>query len=92
MSSIYLEIEDLLQEKEVFISGINGRPTHSDSYMTILSYKALDNAWKEISNKYNKTTWENVSNYWISQGYLTPTLYLLGKQIKRHIEKDFETI
>ena len=38
------EVEDYLQQEKVFVSGIDGRVTHMDSYMTVLDFPTFDKA------------------------------------------------
>jgi hypothetical protein len=44
MNSMMNEVEDYLQEQGVFISGLNGRVTHMDSYMTVMDFPTFDKA------------------------------------------------
>jgi len=78
-------LEDKLQEGNVFVSGINGRPTHSDSYMTVLDFVALDKAWETIKDSQSKEEWELACAYWVSQKSICPILCLLGLTIKRKL-------
>jgi len=75
------EIEDYLQEQGVFLNGLTGEPAHSDSYMTVISFKALEEAFN--NSKFKKEVWEHCVEEWIYQGYLTPIKKLLGLTIKR---------
>jgi hypothetical protein len=43
MSKLW-ELEDYLQEQGVYVSGINGRVCHMDSYMTCMEFKKFDEA------------------------------------------------
>jgi hypothetical protein len=38
------ELEDYLQHEGVFVSGIDGRHTHMDSYMTVIDFTVFDKA------------------------------------------------
>jgi len=44
MDSYMNEVEDYLQEQGVFVSGLNGRESHMDSYMTVMDFPAFDKA------------------------------------------------
>lgn len=80
------DIEEYLQSKIVFISGINGRRTHMDSYMTIIDFTALQNAVKE--NSYTREDWTEAARYWAAMGYLSPTIKLLSITIKRWLDEN----
>ena len=80
------DIEDYLQNKNVFVSGINGRRTHMDSYMTVIDFTALQNAVKE--NPYTREDWTEATRYWNQMGYLSPTIKLLSLTIKRWLEEN----
>lgn len=80
------QMEDELQKRNVFVNGINGRPSHSDSYMTVIDTTAFDKAWEEIKDMATKEEWLEYADYWKEQGYLTPTLKLLGLWTKRKAE------
>jgi len=79
------DLEDKFQEGNVFVSGINGRPTHSDSYMTVLDFVALNKVWESIKDSCTKEKWELACSYWESQKSISPILCLLGMTIKRKL-------
>ena len=81
-----LEIEDSLQEHDVFVSGIDGRPTHSDSYMTVLDYGALRTYLKQ--NKFSRKDWEEAIIYWKQMSYLSPVLGLLSLTMERYLNTE----
>ena len=82
-----LDIEEYLGDNNVFLSGINGRPAHSDSYMTILDFSALQKAVGK-GNLFTRQEWTEAAEYWIEVGYLTPTLKILGLTTKRWLSED----
>ena len=87
MSNIALEIEGFLQEKNnIFVSGIDGRPTHPDSYMTVIEFVPLFEAIDEIKDKYTREQWLEAANYWIRHNYLSPVQGMLGGIIKRKFD------
>ncbi len=78
------EIEDSLQDAMVFV-GSDGRLAHSDSYNTIVDYKALD-AW------YTKQTFGaddlgKASDYWKSNTNIGPCLKQVAYFIDRRLRE-----
>lgn len=82
--AIRLVIEDYLQSKNVFLNGLNDKPAHMDSYMTVIDYENLKKALEE--SKFTKEQWESCIPEWEHYGYLSPMSALLGKIIKRYLE------
>jgi len=80
MSKI-LEIEDYLQDKDVFINGISGKPAHMDSYMSIIDFKKLEQAVKKSS--FTQKEWKEAAESWEVVSYISPTTKLLSKTIQR---------
>lgn len=76
-----LEIEDYLQENKVFVNGITGRTCHSDSYMTIVEFKALDQALSD--SKFSKERWAESVEYWLTNPNMQPPLRLVAFQVCR---------
>jgi hypothetical protein len=85
------QIEDELQQRNVFVNGISGKPAHSDAYMTVIDIEAFDKAWEEIKDMATREQWLAFCEDWIYYGYLTPTLKLLGLWTKRKVEAYFTT-
>jgi len=85
-SSVTDSMEDLLSEHNCFVNGFTNKPSHSDSYMTVLDFIALNKAWEIIKNNYTKEQWLSACGYWKSQNYLSPILGLLGMTIERKFE------
>lgn len=79
------EIEDYLQSQYVFENGLNGKPAHMDSYMTIIDIKKLTNALK--TSPFTKDDMMNASAHWEKQAYLSPILKLLAIYVNRYYDK-----
>jgi hypothetical protein len=79
------EIEDFMQNKNVFQNAIDGRPAHTDSYNTIIDYKNLADVINEIKNNYTLDQWGNIEQYWRGNSYLSPNQAQLANYIKRYI-------
>lgn len=79
----YTEAEDMLTTFNVFVNGITGKPSHSDSYMTVLDFTQFEKAWTEIKDKFSQEDWLSFADYWENTGYLSPVLELLGRTVKR---------
>ena len=80
-----MEIEDFLQGKCVFISGIDGRNQHMDSYMTIIDYDKLKKNLNEIKNNYTINQWKQISNHWNEHAYLSPNQAQLSSFVNHYI-------
>lgn len=78
------DIEDELYQYKIFITGLDGRQAHMDSYMTIMDGNAFDKMWKAIGKKYTKEQWLVWADNWIYFGYLSPTVKLFGLTVKRY--------
>lgn len=77
-------IEDFLQEEEVFVSGIDGRVSHMDSYMTVIDFGALRTAIKKST--FSRTEWEAATKHWQQNSHLTPCIKLLALTMKRYLD------
>lgn len=80
------EMEELLQDAGVFRNGIDDRPAHMDSYMTVIDFVIFEKTWFEIKDKFTKEEWLDSAEYWLSMGYLSPTIKLLSRLITRKFE------
>lgn len=80
-----LEVEDSLRDANVFINGISGKPSHSDSYMTIVDFAKLEEwfAKKEFTNDQLKYCVE----YWSTNSNNQPPLKLVSGFVGRKIDK-----
>ncbi len=81
-----LEIEDSLQEFEVFTNGFSGKPCHSDSYMTLVDFNKLDRALDHIMAKFPERMQDCVE-YWTTSQNMQPPLRLVGLTLKRRLNK-----
>jgi len=81
-----MEIEDHLQESGVFENGIDGRPAHMDAYITVIDYKKLDCAFRDIKNNYTVEQWRQIAGHWESHAYLSPNQAQLSFWVKRQLE------
>lgn len=79
------EVEDILHEAGVYVSGIDGRITDMGAYMTVTDYSVLVPKLLEIKGNYTSEQWAEMAEHWIWQGYLGPNWYLLGKEVQRTI-------
>lgn len=81
--SLLWELEDYLQNANVFISGINGRVTHMDSYMTVMDFEAFDKAMEKVpftKNQLMEAAWQ--MNY---HSYLSPMAGLASALIQNKL-------
>lgn len=79
--SILDEVEDYLQEQNVFVSGINDRPCHMDSYMTVMSFEKMDEALK--APPFTPEQMLEAAKGMEGFAYLSPMAALASKVIKR---------
>lgn len=83
MSKLW-EIEDYLQSKDVFENGLNGRPCHMDSYMTVINFTNLKVALNSIP--FSKDEIIDACSNWEASSYLSPIHKLLSIYVKRDLE------
>lgn len=78
-------VEDFLQHNKVFINGITGNTAHSDSYMTIVDYDALEKALNAVDDKFKPTKedWKVCIDYWKNNVNMQPPLRLVSAYIGR---------
>lgn len=78
-------LEDFFQTNGVFVNGITGRRCHSDSYMTVASFTALDAALKLLEEAYHPTLedWTPALRYWLENPNMQPPLILVARCIAR---------
>ena len=77
-----MEIEDFLQDSMVFVSGFDPtRRAHSDSYMTIVEFPALDRAL--ATDQFTREEWLAAAEYWTTNENMQPPLKLVGLITKR---------
>lgn len=79
-------IEDFLQHAGVFVSGVDNRRCHSDSYMTCVEYSALDAALALLEEQYHPTPddWLGLLKTW-SGGNTQIPLRLVCLTVARRI-------
>lgn len=78
-------IEGHLQTQGVFRNGFDGRPCHSDSYMTIVDFAALDAAFAD--SEFSAENWRYACDYWTTNENMQPPLRLVGFTIIRKLDK-----
>lgn len=73
-------IEDFLQHNNVFLNGITGQPCHSDSYMTVLDFKASEKCVTLLEETFKpiKKDWQNLVNSWLGSPNTQPPLRLFA--------------
>lgn len=82
----YLEVLDFFQEKECFVSMIDGTPRDSGSYGTLLSYSKVIESVPEAVEKFGIDILEKSATIFISWEH-SPIDVLLGKEIQRQLKK-----
>mgnify|MGYP000349516555 CR=1 FL=1 len=78
-----LSFLDYLDEKEVWRSGIDDRPTHQDSYMTVMDVALFDQAMKTLPAVFTKEVLVEVIGYEKVQGL--PMSNLLARKLERFL-------
>ena len=81
MDSKMNEVEDFLQARNVFISGINGRSSHMDAYMTILDFPTFDKALE--NPPFTKEELLKAAEEMMGFAYLSPMACLTAKLIRK---------
>ena len=89
MSKLW-ELEDYLQNQGVYVSGINGRVSHMDSYMTCMEFKKFDEAMAKAPftrEELLEAAWQ--MNY---HSYLSPMANLTSNLIQNKLCMAFSPI
>lgn len=82
---LLMRIEDHLQLSKVFRNGFTGNTCHSDSYMTIVDFAALDAAF--ANSEFSPEEWKYACEYWNTNENMQPPLRLVGATITRKLNK-----
>jgi hypothetical protein len=69
-------IEDYLDEHEIFVNGLSGRPGSLGAYMTVIDPGKLKAALEE--SDFTEQELIQASDYWKRQAYLSPSFGLLA--------------
>ena len=80
MDSQMNAVEDYLQEAKVFVSGIDDRVCHMDSYMTVMDYKAFDKAME--NPPFTKPELLRAADEMSGFAYMSPMAMLTAYQIQ----------
>jgi hypothetical protein len=80
------DMEQLFQDAGVFRNGMNDRPSHMYSYMTVIDFQILDKTFSEIKDKFTREEWLDACEYWLGMNYLSPMAGFLARTIKRKLE------
>ena len=83
-----LVLIDLFQDGHCFLNGIKNTPCHSDSYMTVLDYDAVDKTLKIIQDEYSlpKEKWLDFCDFWVNHTNRQPITCLLGLHLRRKFQ------
>lgn len=76
-----LEIEDYLQEKDVFVNGLTDVSSSIDSYLTVIAFNKLEEVLQVT--KFKKEQWASAVRYWKETEL--PITVLLSKIITRKL-------
>jgi hypothetical protein len=81
-----MEVEDSLQEAGIFRNGIRDTPCHSDSYMTLVCYRRLDQ-WMPAQT-FPRDLLDYCIQYWSTNPNMQPPLRIVAASLKRFLEKN----
>lgn len=79
-----LTVEDSLQQAHVFLNGFSNRPCHSDSYMTVVDFAALD-AWLK-TEPFTLEVLQYCVEYWQTNENMQPPLKIVSASVARHFK------
>lgn len=83
--SMIMELEDALQEAEVFRNGFRPEQTaHSDSYMTIVDYDSLESFFAKEG--FSPEQWQIAVNYFLTNPNMQPPLKLVAYMAIRRLK------
>lgn len=79
----FLGVLEYLQERrDVFISGVDGRPTDPNSYMTVVEPPALRRAIEDSSSGISNGLWDATADFFESAPNWSPILKITAGLIK----------
>lgn len=80
-----LVLEDFLQHNKVFVNGMTGRPSHSDSYMTCVDFNVLDATIKLLNETVGAvpSDWLPFAKSWAFGINMQPPFRLVGRLLIR---------
>lgn len=80
-------LEDYLQHNGVFVSSVDGKPRHSDSYGTLLHYERATAAITLLQGKVKPEVeeWLPILRVWLECPNMTPPLRLFAAMVARVI-------
>ena len=82
--SLLWDIEQFLQDENVFENGLNGRPAHMDSYMTVIDFGKLKAAVAKAP--FSKDELFAACKEWEASSYLSPIHKLLSIYVKKMVD------
>lgn len=78
------DVLDYLDSCKCFLNGLNGRPAHMESYMTVLDFNALEKALKEAP--FSDEDLEVTADSLHFRAYLSPINELTALQIDKFLK------
>lgn len=79
------EIEDYLQEKEVFLNGLRNTPCHMDAYMTVVDFANLDKAI--ALGDFDEDLVDSATNWWLTNPNSQPPIKMVALHWRRALGK-----
>jgi deoxycytidine triphosphate deaminase len=79
------EFLDKLDSNNCWVSGLDGRQSHMDSYMTVPNYQNIEDVLKRERDNYTLTQWKEIIDYSKHFSYLSPNSFILARMIERFI-------
>jgi hypothetical protein len=80
------EIEDRLDDFEVFQNGINGGQASLGAYMTVIDFNNLNTAWDVLIKEFSIKDLNKCIGHWKYQSYLSPTFNILAGYFKNKLK------
>jgi len=81
-----LEVEEWLQDNDVFYNGISNKSCHSDSYMTMVNFENLDKAIQDA--EFKESVIKDTIAYWMETGVVS--LKCAARVWKRKLEQELK--
>lgn len=79
------QFEDEMDEFGIFVSGIDGRQTHRESYNTVMDFDKMKLFLGKKQLNFTVDEWQEIYKYFDSIAYLSPMNGLVACRIKRII-------
>lgn len=84
---VFLDVEDFLNDRQVFRNLLHDRPSNPGSYMSYVDQRRWDECKMDLINAFGSLALRDAAESFRSWGYLSPTFTTLAFFIEQLLEK-----